>query len=83
MFPVGSDGAHGDDTFNNDGWNHTQVFPSHPFVASNDAWLHTDPSNVEVDGGTGWSNDELEGTIDATANGLYWFWDSTWSETRS
>jgi hypothetical protein len=76
VFPVGFDGVDGDDTVNNsDGWSHSQGVPS------NDAWLHTDSSGVDVDGGPGWSNEE--GPVDATGNGLYWFWDSTWSDARS
>ncbi|OIW26198.1 hypothetical protein CONLIGDRAFT_581632 [Coniochaeta ligniaria NRRL 30616] len=83
VFPIGSDGVHGDDTVNNDGWGHGQGFPSHSFLPGNDAWLHTDPPSVDVGGGPGWSNEELEGAVDATGHGLYWFWDSTWSDARS
>jgi hypothetical protein len=84
VFPVGVDGVYGDHTVNNDGWSHGQGVPSHSSVAGNDAWLYTGSPSVDVNGGPGWFNEELEGTVDATGNGLYWFWDSTWSsETRS
>jgi hypothetical protein len=85
VFPVGFDGVpvHGDDIVNNDGWSHGQGVPSHSSVAgsSNDAWIPTDSSSVDIDGGLGLFNEE--GPVDATGSGLYWFWDPTWSEARS
>ncbi|KAK4151690.1 hypothetical protein C8A00DRAFT_16923, partial [Chaetomidium leptoderma] len=81
VFPVGFDGVYGDDSVNNDdGWSHGQGLPS-VACGSNDAWLHTDSPSVDINGGPGWSNEE--GFVDATGNGLYWFWDSTWNEAQS
>lgn len=83
VFPVGFDGFYGDEPVNTDGWNHGQGVDSHLPDANNDAWLHTSSAAVDVGDGPGLSNEELEGTVDATGNSLYWFWDSTWAETRS
>ncbi|KAL2132345.1 hypothetical protein VTI74DRAFT_3916 [Chaetomium olivicolor] len=85
VFPAGFDGSpvYGDDMVNNsEGRSHGQGDLGHPSVAngSNDACLHTDSPSVDVNGGLGWPNEE--GPVDATGSGLYWFWDSTWSEAR-
>jgi hypothetical protein len=83
VFPAGFDGVYGDNVVHNDdGWSHGQDVPDHSAVVSgtNDAWFLTDSPSGLADGGPGWSNEE--GHVDATGNGLYWFWDSTWSEAR-
>lgn len=80
VFPVGAEGDFNNDTVNGDvGWSYSEGVPTHPSIPvsdSNGAWAHTNFPGVNTEGDPGWHNEE--GLVNATGNGLYWFWDSTW-----
>ncbi|KAB5546891.1 fungal-specific transcription factor domain-containing protein [Coniochaeta sp. 2T2.1] len=82
VFPLGSDGPYGHSVSNNHGWSNSQEDATHLPISNNNTWLQGGSPSADVDGGSGWFNEELDSAVDATGNGLYWFWDSTWTEAR-
>ncbi|KAI0168665.1 putative C6 transcription factor [Pestalotiopsis sp. NC0098] len=80
VFPLGVEGDYNNDTVSGDvGWSYSEGVPNHPSIPvsdSNGAWPHTNFPGVNIEGEPGWHNEE--GLVNATGNGLYWFWDSTW-----
>ncbi|KAF2683178.1 hypothetical protein K458DRAFT_51601 [Lentithecium fluviatile CBS 122367] len=80
-FPIGFDASHGDNTASTEGWTQAQGVPS-PLPGDHDgSWLHTSFQGVNIDHDSEWADEDNH--LDTAGNGLYWFWDSTWSETRT
>lgn len=48
---------------------------------STDPWTQSGFQDFNIDDESGLVNGD--GTTDTTGNGLYWFWDSIWSEPKS
>ncbi|KAF1850458.1 uncharacterized protein K460DRAFT_269742 [Cucurbitaria berberidis CBS 394.84] len=81
VLPAGFDGIYGDDNASNQGLGQRQDVASHFPAGSTDEWSHTDLQSFNFGGESDWVNDD-DG-VDATGNGLYWFWDSIWSGSQS
>ncbi|KAF2183298.1 hypothetical protein K469DRAFT_751583 [Zopfia rhizophila CBS 207.26] len=77
VFPVGFDGFQDYNGAGSGGWE--QAVPNHMSQIGDGMWSHTGFHNFGADNEVGPTNEE--GSVGATGNGLYWFWDSIWSET--
>ncbi|RMZ69062.1 C6 transcription factor [Pyrenophora seminiperda CCB06] len=76
VFPMGLDGVYRDDlagTRAND--SHSSHVPS-----GNDDWSNAEIQDFNIEGELDWISDD--NGIDATGNGLYWVWDSVWSDPQ-
>lgn len=77
VFPNAFDSINNNDGDVSGGWEQGQVAPFHSSETGDGAWPNSDFHNFGIGDGTEPMNDEL---VDDAGNGLYWFWDSIWSE---
>jgi hypothetical protein len=73
VLPFIAEGQHGDNATHIDNLAQHHDAPSQVFDDVNETWFDPDMQDI------GWNE---EGNYDITGNGLYWFWDSTWGDTR-
>jgi hypothetical protein len=78
VFPVGADGVYRDDTASTQHWGQNGGDSSHLASGNNEDWSHTDLHDLHVEGDLEWVSDD--NGVDASGTGLYWFWDSVWSD---
>lgn len=79
VFPNAFDGINNNDGDVSGGWEQGQAAPFHSLETGDGAWPHSSFHNFGIDNGPEPMNDEE--VVDDAGNGLYWFWDSIWSET--
>lgn len=72
MFPAGFDAGHSNDTTNNQERIQEQDITSQIADGSANDWSHVNLQSFGINGDAEWSDDI---GVDATGNGLYWFWD--------
>jgi hypothetical protein len=73
VLPFMAEGQNGDSAAYNDDLGHNHDATSQILDDVNNTWF--DPNLQDLD----WNE---EGSYDITSNGLYWFWDSAWGDTR-
>ncbi|XPS95262.1 hypothetical protein M3J09_004553 [Ascochyta lentis] len=78
-FPVGFDGAYGADSASNQDWAQGQDMSGTVPQDSMQEWAQLPLQGIAENIEPEW--DDNNG-IDTTGNGLYWFWDTIWSEPQ-
>ncbi|KAH6639228.1 putative C6 transcription factor [Boeremia exigua] len=79
-FPLGLDGGYNATATNNQDWSQNQELAADIHQATLQDWPHVPLQDLTELTEPGWDESN---NIDATGNGLYWFWDTIWNEPRS
>jgi hypothetical protein len=77
VFPAGVDGVYRHNPATGQSWSGD---PIHLPSGNNKDWPQTSIDDFNIEGDYDWFNDD--NGVDTTSNGLYWFWDSIWSEPQ-
>jgi hypothetical protein len=78
VLPLTAEGPHSSGVAQVDAHEQAHNISNQVFDETSATWF--DNSLQGLDDETAWAD---EGNFDITGNGLYWFWDSTWGESRS
>jgi hypothetical protein len=78
VFPLASEGFNGGSVAQSNGHEHIDNVPSQVFNETSNTWF--DNSLEGLGNETGWAD---KANLDITGNGLYWFWESTWGDSRA
>lgn len=79
MFPVGPDAGYSDDTASLQAWPNDQDGINPLAESGVGDWSHVDLQGFGQNDESAWTDDI---GVNASGNGLYWFWDSMWSESQ-
>jgi hypothetical protein len=79
VFPAAFDGFSVNSMNSGSDWDHGKAAPHDESEIGNESWHENGYNNLGIDNGL---TPTSEGVIPGdTGNGLYWFWDSIWSES--
>jgi hypothetical protein len=79
-FPVGFDSGYGPGTTSNQDWAQGEALNEGVAQNSMQEWSELSLQGVTGNVGSEWDDNT---SMDITGNGLYWFWDTMWTEPRS
>jgi hypothetical protein len=77
VFPAGVDSVYNHDRTTGQHWSQDGGDSSH---LPNEDWSQADLQDFNLEGDLEWVSDD--NGVNTTGNGLYWFWDSVWSEPQ-